>query len=576
MARSEKPGAASAALGSSGWGVNELNDAVDRLGPGPYQLIVLLLGGGVYAAEGSLLLIITIIAKNLITKWAMSPILAGSLATLIFVGLLLGTVIGGFQCDKVGRKIPIMLTYAGIVLFLLAVVLSPGLIWISISKLLLGFAMGFGVPAANAIVCESCPTTQRANIYCLTMVLFSFGQMYSALILWLFDPNLGHENMMWRTMLALCGLPPLLLCLASYFFLQESPHWLVANGHVSEAQDVVRAMIRYQNDCDFCGSTNIENIEEILKLPVSTNDGRHSSIMAAPLTAPYSPRSSKKSHAEEEPSKHGCCGGIFNKIGMDLWRVKVLFNDVFRSTTIIMCIVAFASNFAYYGMIYGLPSSLKTEAAAAAQEREMEAAEMAAAGAPAPAEAHVQGGEDWSPAAGVFFSAAFEIPGVFLAIALGTTISRKLNMNVAFFSCAACLCYVSFIMFEGNFDNSGFMAIFGVKLFVALAFIIVYLYLLECYPTTVRGTGLAFCMVIGRCGAFVCPFVYDGFVLAKVHHGWFFCMMAIMLFLAGLLVIFLPFETKGMTLQEDVGSGPPRKTSLLARLEVSPPRASSA
>merc|ERR1719182_1245221 len=98
----------------------QLNNAIMTIGPGPYHLIVLLLGGGVYMAEGSLLLMLSVIAKSLIQKWELSAWFAGAMVSIIFCGLLFGTIIGGFLCDRFGRRMPILVTYAGMTLFLIA------------------------------------------------------------------------------------------------------------------------------------------------------------------------------------------------------------------------------------------------------------------------------------------------------------------------------------------------------------------------------------------------------------------------------------------------------------------------
>merc|ERR1719247_3574230 len=149
-------------------------------------------------------------------------------------------------------------------------------------------------------------------------------------------------------------------------------------------------------------------------------------------------------------------------------------------------------------MIYGLPDTLKHE-----DEKD----------------------DGWSPAAGLFFSAMFEIPGVFLAIVLGLTLGRLTNMAFNFLCTSAALIWTTYSLFENRMGHTGMMAVFLVKLFIAAGFIIVYLYLLECYPTKFRATGLAFCMVIGRMGAFACPFLYDGLVIFGIHHMYFFIIM---------------------------------------------------
>merc|ERR1719409_549201 len=176
-------------------------------------------------------------------------------------------------------------------------------------------------------------------------------------------------------------------------------------------------------------------------------------------------------------------------------------------------------------MIYGLPDTLKKEQG--------------------------EDSDDWSPAAGVFFSAVFEIPGVFIAILLGTTVGRRMNMTISFGCTFLSLLAVSLILAFGHLQNAGLIAVFSTKLFIASVFIVVYLYLLECYPTKFRATGLAFCMVVGRMGAFVCPFLFDGLVLVDVGIVWFFVVMAILVLIAAILSLALPYETKDSHLMED-------------------------
>merc|ERR1719198_1758458 len=121
----------------------------------------------------------------------------------------------------------------------------------------------------------------------------------------------------------------------------------------------------------------------------------------------------------------------------------------------------------------------------------------------------------------------FEIPGVFVAIVLGTTVSRKANLFIAYFMVGLCLMQVVWGIMNSDMENLGMVGVFGTKLFIASGFIVTYLYLLECYLTKIRATALAFCMVVGRMGAFVCPFLYDGLLMWGLEHYWFFVIMSV-------------------------------------------------
>jgi MFS family permease len=438
------------------------------------------------------------------------------MVSIIFFGLLAGTILGGFLCDRYGRRMPVLVTYGGITVFLVASLMSPDILLLMGAKFMLGVSLGFGVPAANAIVCESCPSSHRSNVYSMTMVLFSLGQMYSAIVIWSMSPELDHDSLHWRMMLGLSTLMPLVLFAFSYFFLLESPHWLLAQQRYSEAKEVVWKMASYK------GTVPEDIFEE---------------LTASLVSPPLSPEQMQALPEEEQDSRM-CCSpaqrkeiwtvldGVGSALKEDFGRFGHLFNQKFFTTTCLMSFISFVSNFAYYGMIYGLPDTLKKEQPENSKEL-------------------------WSPAANVFFSAVFEIPGVFIAILLGTTVGRKMNMTISFGCTTLALAAVIKVLHKGDMEGFGLVAVFCVKLFIASVFIVVYLYLLECYPTKFRATGLAFCMVIGRTGAFACPFLYDGLDLLGIHHMWFFIVMATLSFLAAITSLLLPYETKDSQLMED-------------------------
>jgi len=522
-----------------------MNAAINEIGAGPYQLIVLMLGGSVYMVEGSYLLMLSIIAKSLIKRWDLSPWAAGSMASLVFSGLLVGTITGGVACDHYGRRMPILVTYFGISIFTIAGILSPGLLLLLVAKFLLGVCLGFGVPAANAIVAESCPPSQRSNIYCMTMLLFSLGQLYSATVVWTLSPMLKHHDMEWRSMLAASAILPGVLLVLAYFFLQESPHWLMLQCRISEARAVVSGMLRLKQHDEgperYSGLA--EAVDHQLRTPKTERsasssesesgdrDGAASGPQAGRGSAEDSPLLEKKVEVgEDQAPRMAGLGGFWQCLLESRTSLGALFSESYRRTTVVMLYVTFASNFAYYGMIYGLPDTLKR--------------------------ASLEDAGGWSPAAGLFLSAVFEIPGVFLAIVLGMTIGRRVNMGVAFSGCAVSLVVTVGAISAGQITgNAGLASVLSIKLFLTMGYIVVYLYLLECYPTKFRATGLAFCMVLGRLGAAACPFVFDGLSFLLGTDVFFFLFMASMMAGASVACCFLPYETKDAALEEDAPPG---------------------
>jgi len=131
---------------------------------------------------------------------------------------------------------------------------------------------------------------------------------------------------------------------------------------------------------------------------------------------------------------------LFIGMSEDMERVQQLFSPKFKVTTIIMSFICVTTNFAYYGMIYGLPDTLKE-----------------------------------SQIRGVRLSAVFETPGVLVALLIrtvtfgltGTTVGRRANMTISFGLTLASLVAVILVLSNGRLDNAGLIAVFSTKLFIA-------------------------------------------------------------------------------------------------------------
>jgi len=485
-----------------------VNVVIDEVGMGPYQLVVLFLAGGVYAAEGAVLLIAGLVASGVMFDWNLTPLQGGAMAFSLFFGLTVGTFVGATVADQFGRLLPILWTYGGIVVFLLMTMISSGYGGIIVSKFMLGLFMGFGMPAANVMICECVSVDQRTNIYSLSMIMFALGQMYSAGIIWSISPTLQSQDVRWRLLTGLGIIPSLLLLVGAYFYLRESPHWLAAEHRDEEAEEVLRYIAKFNGkEVDIHAAHRI--VEE----------------------AGHDESSKQHSDLEDSPtvSKFIYFRDLLTRTCKRcVWRVLSLFGSYYRRTTIMIAVVCFISNMSYYGMIYGLPRTLETVASKLPREA----------------------ADGWSAAGGVFVATLFEIPGVFLSILLGSTLSRRSNLTLIFSLSSAFLIAIACTRWT-EVGGAGFWLVSGVKMFIASGFIIVYLYMLECYPTICRATGLAFNMIVGRIGAICSPFLYEGLMYATNSFAYFFLILGVCTGISAILCYFLPYETKGKSLVEE-------------------------
>merc|ERR1719213_1493665 len=134
-----------------------------------------------------------------------------------------------------------------------------------------------------------------------------------------------------------------------------------------------------------------------------------------------------------------------------------------------------------------------------------------------------------SPALSLMLSALFEIPGVLLALMLTNTVRRKTALTISF----SILSIATIAMVSASAHR---------KHVVAAAFILVYLYIVEVYPTSVRSSGLAFCMTMGRLGAFVVPLTAELSMHLANTSFYFFAVLGIAGGIAAVACLFVPLE----------------------------------
>eukprot|EP00418_Pyrodinium_bahamense_P069585 CAMPEP_0179096324 /NCGR_PEP_ID=MMETSP0796-20121207/44277_1 /TAXON_ID=73915 /ORGANISM="Pyrodinium bahamense, Strain pbaha01" /LENGTH=467 /DNA_ID=CAMNT_0020794043 /DNA_START=100 /DNA_END=1503 /DNA_ORIENTATION=+ len=283
-----------------------VDDVIDEIGWGRAQWQAVLVGGGIWAADGSELLLISSITLALSSDWHLTGAQRGLVVSLVYVGVLIGNALAGMVGDFSGRRIPILVSYFCIVAFSVLSAMTWGVWSMGACRMFVGMAFGFGQPAWNTLGLEISPSNSRVFVTGTSQVLFVFGEMYSAWLTWAEDPKLQQLN--WRRLLVLGTLPSVVFGSLAYPFLMESPKYLAAKGQTAEAREVLSAI----------GRAN----------------GSPASIPTE-FESAASPRSDK-----------------------GLGRLGIVFGPALGFTTVVVCASTFTLNFLYYGSIYAFPQVL--------------------------------------------------------------------------------------------------------------------------------------------------------------------------------------------------------------------------
>jgi MFS transporter, SHS family, lactate transporter len=110
---------------------------------------------------------------------------------------LVGAVSSGWLADRVGRKIPLMISILGYSFCNFIAGFSPGLLFLFIFRALLGIFMGAEWPAGAALAMESWPIRSRGFMSGVLQGSWGIGFALSSLIYGLLYGYIGWRGMLW-------------------------------------------------------------------------------------------------------------------------------------------------------------------------------------------------------------------------------------------------------------------------------------------------------------------------------------------------------------------------------------------
>lgn len=241
-----------------------LNRAIQDTGMGRYQWQLFIVVGFGWASDNLWPIVTSLILTPVVNEFHPSK---GPLLSLSQnIGLLAGAMFWGFGCDVFGRKPAFNLTLGTAAFWGMVSASSPSFAALGVFAALWSFGVGGNLPVDSAIFLEFLPASHQ---YLLTVlsVDWALAQVLATLVAW---PLLGHHtcqedqaacpraaNMGWRYFVLAMGGVTLLMCLARLlcFRLHESPKYLMGRGRDDDAVRVVHDVARRNGRAGACALT---------------------------------------------------------------------------------------------------------------------------------------------------------------------------------------------------------------------------------------------------------------------------------------------------------------------------------
>ncbi|XP_061197259.1 putative transporter SVOPL isoform X1 [Saccostrea echinata] len=213
---------------AEGGEVFTVEDAVEAIGFGFFQIRLYIICGLFTAADALEMMLLAVLSPALRCEWQLDHFHVAFLTTVVFIGMCIMAPFWGFLGDKYGRQTTLYMVTMWIGYFGFLTTFSPSFIWVLILRGLVGAGLA-GSPQSFALLAEFLPSKSRAKMLQIGGVAWAMGTVFEISIASIVIPALG-----WRWLLALSALPSFLICILLKL-LPESARYLVAAGEKEKA-----------------------------------------------------------------------------------------------------------------------------------------------------------------------------------------------------------------------------------------------------------------------------------------------------------------------------------------------------
>lgn len=218
-----------------------VDEALSRIGTGPFHRRLLAIFGLVWAADAMQVLAIGFAAPSLAAGFGLSIPEAVQAGTALFLGMLIGAWGFGRLADRIGRRNVLVVTVLIDAVFGLASAFSTSFEMLLVLRLLTGIGVGGTLPVDYAMMAEFLPPERRGRWLVALEGFWAIGTIMVALAAW--GASLWAGPDAWRWLFVLTALPAA-IGFWLRLWLPESPHYLLREGGPEPARAVLDRIAR--------------------------------------------------------------------------------------------------------------------------------------------------------------------------------------------------------------------------------------------------------------------------------------------------------------------------------------------
>jgi len=173
----------------------DINATIERIGLGRLAIFVIVLSFLMMMADGYDFGTLSLAAPSILKEWKIEPKEMGTVFSITFIGLLIGSLTYGWVADRFGRRFTIIFGVFNFGIPILLTVWATSVTQLAVLRFIGGVGMGGIVPIAYTLVSEYAPRRLRSTVTVITNAGYNVGAALGGLIAAASIPLYGWQSL---------------------------------------------------------------------------------------------------------------------------------------------------------------------------------------------------------------------------------------------------------------------------------------------------------------------------------------------------------------------------------------------
>lgn len=207
---------------------------IDDMEMTPFLHKITFFSSGGSFLDGYVLALIGVALTQITPLFDLDQMWSAAIGASVFLGIFVGTIVGGYLTDIIGRRTMFIIDVLAIGLFSALSMFIADPLQLVLLRFIIGVFVGADYPIATSLIAEFTPKKHRSISMGMVSAAWYFGATVAAVVgYFLYSVDDG-----WKWMLGSAVIPCVILLIGRHD-IPESPLWLAHKGRKEEADAIV-------------------------------------------------------------------------------------------------------------------------------------------------------------------------------------------------------------------------------------------------------------------------------------------------------------------------------------------------